>query len=79
MSDSPHKCVIVALYCFTRFRNYRTFRKPLLERMLSHDVHGTLLLAEEGINGTIAGSRGGIDRIIAWIKQDGLFKDIEVK
>ena len=79
MNDSPHRCVIVALYCFTKFTNYRTFKEPLLERMLSHDVRGTLLLAKEGINGTIAGSRGGIDRIIAWIKQDDLFKDIEVK
>ena len=79
MNDSPQRCVIVALYCFTKFTNYRTFREPLLERMLSHDVLGTLLLAKEGINGTIAGSRGGIDRIIAWIKQDDLFKDLEVK
>ena len=79
MNDFPHRCVIVALYCFTKFTNYRTFKEPLLERMLSHDVRGTLLLAKEGINGTIAGSRGGIDRIIAWIKQDDLFKDIEVK
>ena len=47
--------------------------------MLSHDVRGTVLLAKEGINGTIAGSKGGIDRIIAWIKQNDLFKDIEVK
>ena len=79
MNDSPHRCVIVALYCFTKFTNYRTFKEPLLERMLSHDVRGTCFLRKEGINGTIAGSRGGIDRIIAWIKQDDLFKDIEVK
>ena len=79
MNDSPHKCVIVALYCFTKFTNYRTFREPLLKLMLSHDVRGTLLLANEGINGTIAGSRQGVDRIIAWIKQDDLFKKIEIK
>ena len=79
MNDSPQRCVIVALYCFTKFTNYRTFREPLLKRMLSHDVLGTLLLAKEGINGTIAGSRGGIDRIIAWIKQDDLFKDLNLR
>ena len=46
--------------------------------MLSHDVRGTCFLRRRYC-GTIAGSRGGIDRIIAWIKQDDLFKDIEVK
>ena len=40
---------------------------------------GTLLLAEEGINGTIAGSRHGIDAVISWLRSDPRFKELETK
>jgi UPF0176 protein len=47
--------------------------------MLQKDVHGTLLLAREGINGTIAGSREGIDAVKAWIASDERFDGIDYK
>ena len=50
---------VAALYRFTPFEDPAALRAPLLERCLAHGVTGTLLLAREGINGTIAGTRGG--------------------
>ena len=47
--------VIAALYRFVRLDNYESLRQPLLDFMLEKQVRGTLLLAAEGINGTIAG------------------------
>ena len=47
--------------------------------MLEKDVHGTLLLACEGINGTITGSREGIDAVKAWIASDDRFEGVDYK
>ncbi len=62
--------VVCALYKFAVLNDYKSLRQPLLDLMLEKDVHGTLLLAREGINGTIAGSREGIDAVKAWIASD---------
>ncbi len=59
---------VAALYHFTRFPDPGALRGPLRELCLSRGVRGTLLLAGEGINGTIAGSRGGIDAVLAHVR-----------
>lgn len=71
--------VVCALYKFAELNDYRDLRQPLLDLMLAKDVHGTLLLAREGINGTIAGSREGIDAIKEWLGQDERFGGIDYK
>jgi len=43
------------------------------------DVRGTLLLAVEGINGTVAGSRDAIDSLLGWLRIDPRLADIDVK
>ncbi|WP_170457243.1 oxygen-dependent tRNA uridine(34) hydroxylase TrhO [Ruegeria arenilitoris] len=58
---------IAALYHFTRFADPDALRVPLLELCRAQSVKGTLLLANEGINGTIAGPRAGIDAVLAHI------------
>lgn len=60
--------VVCALYKFVRLDNYQALRDPLLELMLSLKVRGTLLLATEGINGTVAGSRDGVDQVLHWLR-----------
>ncbi len=60
--------VVCALYKFVRLNDYQALRDPLLELMLSLKVRGTLLLATEGINGTIAGSRHGVDQVLDWLR-----------
>lgn len=62
--------VVAALYRFVRLADAQALREPLLEQMRLHGVRGTLLLADEGINGTIAGSRVGVDAVLGWIKSD---------
>ncbi|MEE9387253.1 MAG: rhodanese-related sulfurtransferase [Paracoccaceae bacterium] len=59
---------IAALYHFTRFEDPAVLKAALLETCRTHGVMGTLLLAREGINGTIAGSRAGVDAVLAHIK-----------
>jgi len=73
------RIVVSALYHFVRLEDYKDLRQPLLDMMLKNDVKGTLLLAREGINGTIAGSRKSIDNVLAWIRSDERLKDVRDK
>ena len=45
-------------------------RDPLVALMKSTDVRGTLLLAREGVNGTVSGSRQSIDGFLAHLRSD---------
>lgn len=62
--------VVAALYRFVRLDNAQALRLPLLDQLREHAVRGTILLADEGINGTIAGSREGVDAVLQWLKSD---------
>ncbi len=70
---------IAALYHFTRFADHAALRAPLLDLCRAQSVKGTLLLAQEGINGTIAGPRSGIDAVLAHIKALPGCADLEWK
>ncbi len=59
---------VAALYHFTSFDDPDALRGPLRAVCESGGVTGTLLLASEGINGTIAGPRAGIDAALSAIR-----------
>lgn len=59
---------IAALYQFTRFDDPAALQGPLKAVCDAGDVKGSLLLAREGINGTIAGPRDGLDAVLAHIR-----------
>jgi len=71
--------VVCALYKFVTLDDYQEIKQPLLDFMLEQDVRGTLLLAQEGINGTVAGTRAAIDALLAYLKSDERFSDIVYK
>ena len=73
------RIVVCALYHFVALDNYKDLRQPLLNMMLKNHVKGTLLLASEGINGTIAGSRVGIDNVLNWIRSDERLAEVRDK
>ena len=73
------KVVISALYHFVILEDYVSLRQPLLELMLKNNIKGTLLLAHEGINGTVAGSQSSIDALLNWFKQDSRLADVRQK
>jgi len=59
---------VAALYHFTRFPDPSAIKEPLAALCCEQGVKGSLLLAPEGINGTIAGPRAGIDAVLAHIR-----------
>ena len=56
---------IAALYHFTRFEDADALRPAVRALCNEQDVKGTILFANEGVNGTIAGPRAGIDAVLA--------------
>ena len=66
--SSTGAITICALYKFVRLDNYLELRDPLLAKMTNIEVRGTLLLAAEGINGTIAGSAKAIEQVLDFLQ-----------
>ena len=77
--DDNTATIVAALYKFVALPDYHELREPLLDACISAGAKGTLLLAEEGINGTIAGSRETIDSVLAYLKSDSRLADIDHK
>jgi len=73
------KIAVCALYKFVRLENFEDLRQPLLAVMENNEVRGTLLLANEGINGTISGSQQGIDTVLAYLQSDERLSPISHK
>ncbi|WP_026374758.1 rhodanese-related sulfurtransferase [Aestuariibacter salexigens] len=71
--------IVCAMYKFVALEDYQSIRQPLLEVMESNDIKGTLLLAKEGINGTVSGTREAIDTLLAWLNQDARINPISYK
>ena len=71
--------IVCALYKFVSLENYRALQAPLRQFMQDHHVRGTLILADEGINGTVAASRQGVDALLNWLRQDSRLADLDCK
>jgi UPF0176 protein len=71
--------VIAALYEFTELLDPHAVRGPLQQVCDAAGVRGTLLLATEGVNGTIGGSPDGVERILAHLRAIDGFGDLQVK
>ena len=71
--------VIAAFYKFYPFPNCGKMQLKIKQFMIDNDVKGTVLVSPEGINGTISGSREGIDASLAYLRAIPGFADMEHK
>ncbi len=71
--------VVAALYKFVSIPTFRDWREPIRELCTRHHIKGTLLLAAEGINGTIAGERDDMDRFLVALRALPGLADLEHK
>jgi len=80
MSQSTSQQIVVsALYHFVTLDDYPSLRKPLYDFMVDHDIKGTILLAQEGINGTVAGTQTSITALHNWLRSDDRLTDLRTK
>jgi UPF0176 protein len=68
--------VIAALYHFAPVADCTLWREALLRAGEELGIRGMLILAKEGINGTIAGTRQGIDEILRLIRSESNFAEL---
>lgn len=71
--------VVCALYKFVTLDDFEAKKQPLLDFMLARDIRGTLLLAREGINGTVAAPREAIDALLDNLRADPRLAEISYK
>ena len=70
---------VATFYKFVALPDYAELQQSLKETCQTQNVRGTILLAEEGINGTIAGSQTEIDAVFAHIRSDARLTDVDIK
>jgi len=68
-----------AFYKFTLLDDFQDLRTPLLAVCEAHQVVGNILLAQEGVNGTIAGPALGVRAVLAWLRADARLASLEHK
>ena len=71
--------ILAALYKFVRLDDYEELKPKLLAEMNRLEIKGSLLLATEGINGTVAGARQALDQFLSFLKSDPRLHDITHK
>jgi UPF0176 protein len=71
MTAMPTK--VAAFYQFAPLPDFRELREPLRALCADLGLKGSVLLAQEGINGTVAGSGGSIDEFVATLRHGNLF------
>ncbi len=79
MTEVNTPWIVAAVYKFVKLNDCAALRVPLQARCDALGITGTLLLAGEGINGTIAGTRSGIDKILAYLRSDPRLADLPHK
>ncbi len=70
---------VAALYRFCRFEAFESLRAPLADFCCARGIKGTLLLAREGINGTVAGTDEAILELVAWLEAIPELAGLELK
>jgi UPF0176 protein len=71
--------VAASFYKFVELPDYAARRGPLLAQCEAAGVKGTILLAPEGINGTIAGVRSSVQAVLEFLRADERMQDLEYK
>jgi UPF0176 protein len=70
---------VAALYKFATLSDIASMREEILHVCKENRIYGSLLLSKEGINGTVAGSREGIDSVLAFLRNYPPLKELEHK
>lgn len=71
--------VVITYYKFVPIEDTETLRNQIKRVCMRNGIKGTILIANEGINSTVAGSREGIDALLAFYHADPRFSDLEHK
>ncbi len=68
---------ICAMYHFVLVEDRLALRNNLSRQLQARGIRGTMLVAHEGINGTIAGTQEAIAAFMQWFRADARFKTLK--
>ena len=71
--------VVAAFYKFVQLDGLALLQDQIESCCRENNVFGIVLLAQEGINSTIAGPREGVVKVLDHIRQDSRFSDLRVE
>lgn len=71
--------LVLLYYCFTPLENPESFRQTHHEWCLEHNLTGRIIIAPEGLNGTVSGSPENCEAYMKYVKSDKRFKNIDFK
>ena len=78
-SENAKPFVVATFYHFADLADYKSMRPVITDFCNQHELKGIILLAQEGINSTIAGSREGIDALLSLLRADPRLQNLEHK
>jgi UPF0176 protein len=78
-SKNSMDIVVATFYKFIKIPNLAEKQESLRQFCQKHGIKGTILLAHEGINGTIAGTNEAVEHTFIYLRQDPLFHDLNCK
>jgi UPF0176 protein len=70
---------IASFYKFITLDDYESLKVPLLSAMKEFNIWGTIILAQEGINGSFAGKQNDVEHLYAYLKNDTRLSDLHFK
>ena len=76
---NKNEILVAALYKFVEIDDLLSLQSNLYEICEKNNIMGTILIANEGINGTISGKTNEINQTISLLKSDKRFTNIEIK
>lgn len=81
VSDNTCKSniIVIAMYHFTEIVDITNFQKELQQLCQSYEIQGNIILANEGINGTISGMKGNIEAFMTRLREFPQFSQLEYK
>ncbi|MEK6733541.1 MAG: rhodanese-related sulfurtransferase [Pseudomonadota bacterium] len=74
-----NQVIITTFYHFINLPNYESLKEPLLNFCKDNGLKGTILVAREGVNSTISGTRDGIDKLYIYLRDDFGITDLVYK
>jgi UPF0176 protein len=79
LKPSAPPITVIALYKFITLDDFEDLKPKMLGHLLNLNIRGTLLLAKEGINGTISGEESALMQFIKWLQTDARFEELDYK
>ena len=76
---TPEDFLVAAFYKFVELRDFRELRDSLQQRCEELGLLGSILLAREGINGTVSGTDANVDALFETLRSDPRLQDLHYK